>query len=1274
MSDLPQARRDRTRPLLTGVRAFGTLLGVFLPAVAMAQASPLISEFLAVNETTLADEDGDFSDWIELFNPGIAQVSLGGYFLTDAAQNPTKWRIPDGTTLPPGGALVIFASDKARADPAGTLHTNFKLTSAGEYLALVSPGGTVIHAFSPAFPPQSADVSYGLAGSDAVGEEGYFDPPTPGQPNPSTFSGTSSTVAFSVGSQLFVGSLEVGLEGAAAGETIRFTLDRSVPTATSPAYLEPLILTATTQVRARIFTAGGVPGPVSSHTFVAVSAGPDTSFLGSRTADFGSHLPVVVLTNFGQGKPDASKDMHWFLFEPGGDPATATVLASPDLSTRGRMKVRGSSTAGFPKYSMNLEAWDEEDADKDVSVLGMPSESDWVLSGRYQFDRALIRNPFMYALSNQIGSYAVRTRFVEVFLDTNGGMLENADYAGVFTLMEKIKRDGNRVDVVPLSPGDTAEPDVTGGYIFKQDRIDAGETGIVIPGFERPLVYVDPEEPELVPQQRTYLEGFLNDLASAVAAPDGMSPNSQPFDEMLDLPSWIDHHWLNVLAMNVDAFRLSAYYSKDRLGPVVAGPIWDFDRSMESTDGRDDNPEAWDGTGDSSKAFTDTRYPWWTDLLARPDVRQQHTDRWFALRRGAFSTDSLHGLVDAMAAEIGVAQERNFARWAERPPRQSYQWEIDNMKDWLARRVAWIDDQYPDVPSVQLDPGGAVVAGDVLLGARDGTIYFTLDGTDPRSPGGSVAQGADARVAGSIPETVVSEDAACRYLVPTDDSVDAVWRGIDFDDAAWKPGLNGLGWDTTPDAGLSSQIVTDIRADIEGVNTTAYVRFPFEFSGDPAAVVGAVLGARYDDGFIAYLNGAKIAEANAPTSGTPGWNSGARAANQDASAIVSEPFAVGAAALQSANLRQGTNVLAIHMLNTTAGGDILFRGSLELHTAVEVAPLELAEPALLTARTLVGDTWGAPATVYVPVGQTFPLSENLVVSEVMYHPADPTAQEIAAGHAEQSDFEFIELLNIGAVPVSLFGVALTDGVEFGFGGTPAPALAPGERAVLVSDAAAFAFRYGGAVPIAGEFVSGNLNNAGERVELAAAQNPLHAFEYGDAAPWPAAADQGGISLVLRNPYAAPDHALAANWTAGQASGGTPGAPEHSYEAWKVVNGVLSDTGDDDLDGAPNLVEYLLGTGPSDPSSGFFGASAPAFEWSESGAGLAVTLTLDGPALESGARMVAQWSSALTGWSNAGIRVAAPSAVGDGQVKMSYLLPVHPGPASFVRFRAEAPSP
>src|SRR6266481_6065954 len=145
---------------------FRSTLGfLFLPFLLLTTAAPaqiVISEFMADNKNTLADIDGDFSDWIEIYNTTFTNVNLNGWSLTDDPTHQTKWFFP-ATNLTAKGFMVVFASGKNRAVAGAQLHTDFSLKASGEYLALLKPNASVAPEFAPTFPAQSPDISYGTA-------------------------------------------------------------------------------------------------------------------------------------------------------------------------------------------------------------------------------------------------------------------------------------------------------------------------------------------------------------------------------------------------------------------------------------------------------------------------------------------------------------------------------------------------------------------------------------------------------------------------------------------------------------------------------------------------------------------------------------------------------------------------------------------------------------------------------------------------------------------------------------------------------------------------------------------------------------------------------------------------------------------------------------------------------------------------------------------------------------------------------------------------------
>lgn len=696
----------------------------------------LITEFMASNDTALLDRFGDSSDWIEVHNPSASAISLAGWFLTDDADNLDKWQLPD-VTIPGHGYLVVFASGASLADPLDELHTNFKLSSNGEYLGLARPDMTVAHDFGPTYPSQFTDVSYGLDSDLSVPDvaAGFLNSATPGAPNGQVRSGVTE---FSQPSGTFTDPFSVTLTSADPTATIHFTTEGNEPTETSEVYTGPLTLSSTTHLRAIAVVPGRAASFTTSVRYTKVA--PDLQTITSN-------LPIVVLENFGAGQVtvDPFQFTALSIFQPDDITGRSSVVRSPDLETRAGIKVRGSTTVGRPKQSFAVEAWDERNNDKDITPLGLPSESDWILYAPFDVDRAMLRNPFIFELSNQIGRYAVRTRFVEVYHNFDGGELSTEDYRGLYVLMEKIKRGSDRVNVRQLARQHDREPEMTGGWILKIDRPDPGDTGFRAAG--QVVQYVNPKEVDVTPVQADWIENYLDQFAAALT---DTNPETG-YARFIDVDSWIDHHILNVLAMNADGLRLSTFFYKDRGGKIEMGPIWDFDRAMGSEDDRNRDPEVWNGAN-GTDFF---RYPWWRQLFQDPDFWQTWIDRWFELRQEVLTAGNFAATIDSMAAQISEAQTRNFDRWPRVRPNggrfapsglRTWEAEVTHLKGWLSARLSWIDSQFVPPPTIRPSGGKLQPGQAITMSSESGMVYYTTDGSDPRADGGEVSANAVAFV------------------------------------------------------------------------------------------------------------------------------------------------------------------------------------------------------------------------------------------------------------------------------------------------------------------------------------------------------------------------------------------------------------------------------------------------------------------------------------------------------------------------------------------------
>ena len=615
---------------------------------------------------------------------------------------------------------------------------------------------------------------------------------------------------------------------------------------------------------------------------------------------------------------------------------------------------------------------------------------------------------------------------------------------------------------------------------------------------------------------------------------------------------------------------------------------------------------------DSTRVGTPGSMAWpYAALRGYPPFRQAFGDRLqkHFFGNGIMTTAKNLARLDSLTSQLELPLVAESARWGDvnrfNPSNVALtrddHWkpEIDWLRNtFMAGRNALLLGQFnatglfPATPApIAMPSGGTVPAGTVLTltqpDPESTTTFYTLDGSDP------------AVFSPFTGRTLVEEGASCLWWVPNAD-IGSSWREPDgpSNPGLWKNGRNGVGFDRKSD--FIPHFRTDVGTAMRTIRASVYLRIGFSISSQEEIdnLTGLTLEAKYDDGFIAALNGTVIQRINASEAET--FSSAATTVHDDSAAVIFAPFPLNIATIRPL-LRVGGNVLALQGLNLTAGNhDFLLTVRLVSRSGGTLSPgpsalrYDAIHPPLLPgnvmlkARSQAGGDWSALTESTFSTGVRAS-RENLVPSQIHYHPALPSAPEFAAGFMDADDFEFLELLNISSQTVDLSGCLFTNGVDFNFDAAPVRQIPPAGRLIVARNPDALAFRHGPGLPVAGAFANDTgLSNSSERLRLQAADgDAIFDLTYQDKSPWPSSPDGTGPSLVLINPRGLSDPANPRHWRSSLNASAVPGKDDSpGYQAWlgSLPSGAIGPLDDPDDDGWPNLLEYAADTLPFDPDS------------------------------------------------------------------------------------------
>jgi len=1046
---------------------------------------------------------------------------------------------------------------------------------------LIQPGANVlaIQALNDAAASPDFLVQAQLENTQViVGDNGYFDVPTPGSLNSQISLGLVSDPLVDRGRGFCDGPFELTLVCPTDGATIFYTVDGSVPKATTGnQYTGPLLIDRTTTLRAAALRDGWRPSQVVTHTYLfpddivtqdraaTLAAGFPASWNG-QPADYGLDPRVIgpagqddfagkytaTFKDDLQSLPSMSIVMHIDdMFGSQGIYANPTSrgdnwerpasleLIYPDgregFQEDAGIRIQGGAFRRFDltlKKSFRMVFREEYGAPKlnyplfgpdateefDNFILRANSNDAW----RYGGGNALyVRDAFAMDTVRDMGNVASHSEFVHLFI--------NGFYWGLYNPVER----PDAAFSASYRGGDKDSWDA-----INQDSVPDGNYD----AWNRLLAMLN----QNVSNNEVYQRLQGNN-------PDGT--RNPDYEDLLDVENMIDYMILNFYVGNSDWPHRNWWAGRDRDdGDGFQFYPWDTETALSSVN------------TDRTSVDNAVARPYGA-LRANAQFRTlfgDHVHRHFSQGGALYVSpdtpdwDPAHPENNQPAARFAALADLveqaivgESARWGDQlnasPYTRDEHWARQRdslLTNYFPRRSEIVLEQfrsaglYPhiDAPVFNL-PGGRVEPGtELTMAASSGAIHYTLDGTDPIMP---------IEVEELLRTPLVTGDSEKKVLIPTaangGATLGSAWRNhVGFDDSAWLSGTGGVGYDaaTTYDSLIGIDIETLMRSNV----TSTFVRIPFSLRGQtPEQLNFMTLRVRYDDGFVAYLNGVPIAAQNAPANIQ--WNSTATAGHDDSAAVQFSDLDVSEFVTA---LQPGQNLLAIHGLNVSLGSsDFLIDAELaagqrqvvgEPPTAPQYStPIALHETTTVKARAFDGFEWSALSEASFVVG-----APALVITELHYHPADPSAAEQAAGFDNENDFEFIELLNSGTTALDLTGVRFVAGIEFDFTELDASWLAPGQCVLLVRNVGAFEMRYGLGLPIVGQY-TGRLSNAGEHLALIdGAGQTLLEFTYGTEAPWPAAADGNGPSLELVD--AAADPAQPENWRASNLNGASPGSP------------------------------------------------------------------------------------------------------------------------------------
>jgi hypothetical protein len=830
----------------------------------------------------------NFSSWIELYNPGASSVNVGGYYLSDDASQPLKWRIPAGISIAGKGFLLIWCDAKNTG-----IHTNFDLDAEGEDVVLTAPGLSVVDKIT--YPRQFTNVSYGRT-TDGSGAIGYLIKPTPGTANDaSTGTVRLENPSISLKSGRYTGSQSVSLAHSTPDVAIRYTINGSEPTETSSLYNGPLTLSSTTTLKAKAFKSGMLPSKSEVKTF----------FIGEHQFA----LPVVSISM----DPKYLSDNTIGIYADGTNGIPGPCTSSPfnwnqDWSRHATVEFFDNVGKKFFDQSVDLRIAGN-------CTRQMPSKS-FAIRARDKYGSNTIEEKLF--ASKESASYG------SVVLRNSGNDFWNTMFRDA--LMQSIVKDQMDIDYLAYDPKAIYLNGQYWGILNLREKIDADyfESNYGIDKSDLDLIEWGALEGSV--------DGYQNYLTTLASIDRSTEQAFQLIDNNIDVQEFINYQVSQIYFCNTDWPGNNVKFWRQRsTNGKWRWVLWDMDFGMGlyQNVSYPTHPTLDFATADDGPAWPNP--PWSTAhlrmLLENPQFKSRFIETFTAALSTTFKPERVVEQINSFQQKIAPEMVYHTARWGI--AYSNWNNEVQRLRDFATERSAFMDTYFGNFFgltdkvrfSIQVPSGkGKFVMNGITSdeSITDAPYFRGVSYTVEAEPiAGYMFNHWEITERESTALPLIALGSTWKYF---DDGVEPAtdWETQAFSDLSWEEAPAQLGYGDGDEASVISYgsdpgnkyITTYFRKEITIADTTGF-----------SILSGKVL---FDDGVVIYLNGEEVYRGNLTAGTITNSTLALTAGNEN----IYEDFVVA-----KGKIKPGANVIAVEVhQNSSSSSDISF--DLQLSTVI----------------------------------------------------------------------------------------------------------------------------------------------------------------------------------------------------------------------------------------------------------------------------------------------------------------------------------------------------